>query len=213
MPGIIEATYDSEMLRTATRARRMYAYLIDNLVALLVVGCIAPIEWVIGVPPGVIAIPLWVALMSATMRHGQTPGKRLLGLYVLRDDGYRAGGTYTVLREIGIKAIVFGGLGSLTFGIAFVAGGAFCLWDNPERRTLWDRLAGSRVAWSPNGYRPPTRSEQSGGQTRREKPGGMRISASATRAQRLREAHQRHDAGLISDGEYASLQHDILADL
>jgi uncharacterized RDD family membrane protein YckC len=69
-------------------------------------------------------------------RNGQTWGKQLLGLRVVREDGRPVTAGIAVLRELVGKA----GLGALTLGL----GVAWLLLDL-RRRGLHDRLAGTLV--------------------------------------------------------------------
>ena len=73
----IEQVYQPDELQTATAGRRLGAYAIDVVISLFTLG----IGWYI-----------WLAF---TAPNGQSPGHRLLGLYIIRDDGTRAGGGYT----------------------------------------------------------------------------------------------------------------------
>ena len=131
-------------LQTATPWRRRGGALIDIAVATVTVG----IGWFI-----------WFAVVAP---RGQTPGKTLLGMYVMRSDGTRGGGGYTWLREFVVKHLLVSGgfalLGLLTIGLAeilWVVPAAWCIWDT-NRRTGWDWIAGSYVGYAPTGLRPLT---------------------------------------------------------
>ena len=107
----------------------------------------------------------WLIWFLIVAQRGQTPGKQMLGMYIMREDGSRAGGWYTVLREIGVKFLLFGtvisaisgatnGLG----GLLWIPAALWCTWDR-ERQCLWDKVISTYVAHSPQGYRPPTAEE------------------------------------------------------
>ena len=139
----IEAFYPPEQLQTASPGRRLGGWALDGLVF----GATFAIGWLI-----------WFLIVA---QRGQTPGKQMLGMYIMREDGSRAGGWYTILREIVIKggynlAISAlsgstGGLGSLLWPI----GPLWCTWDR-EHQCLWDKVVSTYVAYSPAGYRPET---------------------------------------------------------
>jgi uncharacterized RDD family membrane protein YckC len=86
------------------------------------------------------------------VRHtdGQTVGKRLLSIRVIRTDGRRMSLTSATWREIGLKFVVLDLVGllpllGLGFGeIVFLSDGLWPLWDR-ESRALHDMLAGTRV--------------------------------------------------------------------
>jgi uncharacterized RDD family membrane protein YckC len=87
---LIESLYGRDQLETASRRRRFAANLIDTgvVVFTLVVG--------------------WLIWFSVVAPRGQSPGKQLLHLYIIRDDGTRAGGRYTWLRDALVKQLLFG---------------------------------------------------------------------------------------------------------
>ena len=139
----IEAFYPPEQLVTATQGRRLGGWVLDLIVVIATFG----VGWLI-----------WFLIVA---QRGQTPGKQMLGMYIMREDGSRAGGWFTVLREIVVKTLFSlvisvisgftGGLGSLLW----LPAALWCTWDH-ERQCLWDKVANTYVAHSPGGYRPPT---------------------------------------------------------
>ncbi len=169
----IESIYPPEQLRTASPVRRLAGCAIDLSL---------PIVTVLGTIPVVVAFTVGLAsagmgsqrttdtfgalLFSATLvsliawwcvcaTRGQSPGKRMLSMYVLREDGTRAGFRSMLLREFGLKYL-------LTFGANFFSAGAYgllaslwCLWDR-DHQCLWDKIGSTYVAWSPMGYEPGT---------------------------------------------------------
>ena len=72
------------------------------------------------------------------MSRGQTPGKRLLGIRVMRADGTRSDWGWTFIREFLIKAIAFGILDSVV-GIATIIDLIWAFWDK-DRQTLHDKI-------------------------------------------------------------------------
>ena len=73
----IESCYAPHELQTASAGRRFAGSILDGILLSLLLG----VGWLI-----------WLAFSA---RSGMTPGKQLLGMYVIRTDGSRAGGTYT----------------------------------------------------------------------------------------------------------------------
>ncbi len=138
-PRFVEARYQPDQLVTAGPGRRLGGYLLDGLI----VWCTLGIGWLV-----------WFCFSAV---NGQTPGKQLLGMYVVKADGTRAGGGYTWLREAVIKP-VFSIISVVTFGVLSVLGALWCLWDQ-DCQCLWDKMASAYVAWSPYGYKPLTARE------------------------------------------------------
>lgn len=100
----------------------------------------------------------WAIWSAFVYRRGQTPAKQLLRMYVMREDGTRSGGWYTLLREWVIKPVTNGLVSTMTLGVGQIVGAAWCIWDE-KRQTLWDKVGATYVAWSPKGYRPKTAAE------------------------------------------------------
>lgn len=141
--------------------RRFYAFAIDRLIALAVIGVAAIAAWVVffandqPLPgAGVIvaaAVVVWFVGAVLTGAGGRTPGKALLGLRVVSDDQGVAG------RPIGVgKALVRQGLLGVvtlpTLGIGAAMDAWVATMDNKGRRQGWhDRRAGSVVV----DVRPP----------------------------------------------------------
>ncbi|MXX81296.1 MAG: RDD family protein [Chloroflexi bacterium] len=133
----------------ASRWSRLGAFALDYLIIWLTLG----IGWLI-----------WLAIVA---RRGQSPGKSLLGLHVLRTDGAQAGSGYVWLREFGWDAVLgvvvltllllLGAVASsvgefllLWFWLTFVfwtfslLDAAWLLWDR-DRQTLHDKVLGTLV--------------------------------------------------------------------
>ena len=101
----------------------------------------------------------WLIWFARTARNGQTPGKQLVGMYIMRKDGSRAGGRYVALRELVVKNMLFWGIvGLLTSGLGLLLAALWILWDE-ERQALWDKVGATYVAYSPNGFHPETAAE------------------------------------------------------
>ena len=63
------------------------------------------------------------------LRRGQTPGKQIVGIRVIKDDGQPSNWGYTFLREFVIKLLLVGFISDATFGIARLVDYLWPLWD------------------------------------------------------------------------------------
>ena len=140
-PMLIESHYPPGELETATAGRRLGAYVLDSLIGLVTLG----LGWLI-----------WFAIVAP---RGQSPGKQILGLYIMRSDATRAGGGFTWVREFLVKGILFGGLiATVTLWIGWLLAALWLLWDR-DRQCLWDKVTDTHVAYSPQGFIPMTANE------------------------------------------------------
>ena len=105
--------------------RRLYAELLDILILAL------------GIVP-------WLVWMWRTSRDGQSPGKRLLGMQVLAEDGQPVSPQRMWMRELAIKRLLFGLLGYLFMGLPTIANGGWMML-NPDRQCVHDRMVGTLV--------------------------------------------------------------------
>jgi uncharacterized RDD family membrane protein YckC len=84
-------------------------------------------------------------LMSRQGSHnGQTWGKQIIGIAVVRDGGQSVDVGFAVLREFVVKGLLFGGLGSLLFYIPTLLDYLWPLWDG-ENRCLHDMVVSTHV--------------------------------------------------------------------
>ena len=119
----IEAFYPPEQLQTASQGRRLGGWALDGLVAVVTLG----VGWLI-----------WFLIVA---QRGQTPGKQMLGMYIMREDGSRAGGWYTILREVVIKGLfslvisVISGATNGVGGLLWIPAALWCTWDR-ERQCM-----------------------------------------------------------------------------
>ena len=116
----------------ATFLQRLAAHLIDTVLFHL--------------PLLVIILTLvgYVIWWLFALRRGQTPGKRLVGIRVIKDNGEPSGWGYTFLREFVIKGLLGGFLSGMTGGIYFAAAHLWPLWDR-DRQALHDKMIGTLV--------------------------------------------------------------------
>ena len=194
----IEAFYPPEQLQTASPGRRLGGWALDGLVATVTLG----VGWLV-----------WFLIVA---QRGQTPGKQMLGMYIMREDGSRAGGWYTILREVVVKGLLFGTVISVISGATNGVGGLlwipaalWCTWDR-ERQCLWDKVTSTYIAHSPAGYRPPTAEEL---RMRGEEPPAVsgRTTASSAPPSGLMD-YPRARAGSTEDPLERDLSADALAD-
>lgn len=82
------------------------------------------------------------ALMART--DGQTLGRMVTGIRVVRAKGEPMTFGFAMLREVAVKALLFGIAGSLTAGLAQLADYLWPLWDE-ENRALHDFIVDTRV--------------------------------------------------------------------
>lgn len=75
----------------------------------------------------------WVALVIVLATRGQTPGKAVVGLRVLKADGDAASASQFLRRELLFKELI----GVATFELSSILGAAQLLWDG---RPWWDRV-------------------------------------------------------------------------
>jgi len=83
-----------------------------------------------------------------TYRHGQTPGKKLMGIRVISlNDGKALTFWMTLLREWVVKGFI----GGVTFGIAYV----WIMFDS-KNQALYDKVLNTVVVNDPQGLTLPT---------------------------------------------------------
>ena len=113
-------------VNAATFGQRSGAYLLDIVLFLLTV-VIGYIIW-------------WLIVLG----RGQTPGKQIVGIYVVKDNGEASGWGYTFLREFAIKGILVGLIAAFTFEIFWIVDNLWAAWDK-DKQTLHDKIIGTLV--------------------------------------------------------------------
>ena len=144
---------------------RVGAQLIDGLIVgfgglLLLIAITAPfsIGFFAGDDAGVVSIVIGLflaiicvsiiallyapALMART--NGKTLGRMATGIRVVRANGQPMTFGFAMLREVAVKALLFGIAGSLTAGLANLADVLWPLWDE-ENRALHDFIVDTRT--------------------------------------------------------------------
>jgi uncharacterized RDD family membrane protein YckC len=90
----------------------------------------------------IVALLYAPAMMART--NGQTLGRMALGIRVVRAKGQPMTFGFAMLREVAVKALLFGIASSLTFGLASLLDVLWPLWDE-ENRALHDFIVDTRV--------------------------------------------------------------------
>lgn len=108
---------------------------------------------------GQAAFVVWLVWAIYAATNGQSPGKQILSMYVIKADGTRAGFGYMLLRELLVKQFLTFFLFWLTFGIYWLIAALWCAWDR-DNQCLWDKISSTYVAWSPHGFKPLTAGER-----------------------------------------------------
>ena len=219
----VSSRYPPDQLVIAGPGRRLAGYLIEGAI------------WFFGILLGIITIgilliPFFIGYLVwfiFAAINGQTPGKQLLGMYIMKADGTRAGGGYVWVRELLIKGLVTSLITMATFGIFWIVAALWCLWDR-DRQCLWDKMASTYIAWSPRGYKPLTANElQLMGMARTVEPVVAPPSAvapppppplaaapsppnSQSVPDQLRQLARLHDEGIITDEEYESRRSELV---
>ena len=107
-------------VRVAGLGRRVGAYVLDAILVFLTLFIGYLIWWLI------------------VLGRGQTPGKQLLGIRVVRADGTPSDWGWTFLREFGVKFIVVGVVGSVVF-FAWLVDSLWAFWDK-DHQALHDKI-------------------------------------------------------------------------
>ncbi|MYE55206.1 MAG: RDD family protein [Chloroflexi bacterium] len=97
---------------------------------------------------GVLAIVVlgYIVWWLIALGRGQTPGKQIVGIRVIKDNGEPSNWGYTFLREFVIKLLLVGFISDVTFGIGRLVDYLWPLWDRAEKmQTLHDKLLGTIV--------------------------------------------------------------------
>ena len=100
-----------------------------------------------------VALSLFLALVICyivwwlvALGRGQTPGKQIMGIRVIKDNGEPSGWNYTFLREFVIKGLLVSIASVQTLGVAWMVDSLWPLWDRAEKmQTLHDKLLGTLV--------------------------------------------------------------------
>ena len=92
---------------------------------------------------GILGFAGYWALFMALLGRGLTPGKLLVGIRAVREDGSDLGWGLGFMREVVVKRVL-GSVLWLFAGLYPVADGLWPLWD-PRRQALHDKMVGTLV--------------------------------------------------------------------
>jgi uncharacterized RDD family membrane protein YckC len=145
--------------------RRAAAQLIDGVIVgigaiILVVAITAPFSVGFFASDGVgvasILVGLFVAVVSTSIvaliyapammarTNGKTVGRSAMGTRVVRAGGEPITFAFAMVREVLVKSLLFGFIGSITFGLAPLLDVLWPLWDE-ENRALHDFVVNTRT--------------------------------------------------------------------
>jgi uncharacterized RDD family membrane protein YckC len=145
--------------------RRAAAQLIDGVIVgigaiILVVAITAPFSVGFFASDGVgvasILVGLFVAVVATSIvaliyapammarTNGKTVGRSVMGTRVVRAGGEPITFTFAMVREVLVKSLLFGFIGSITFGLAPLLDVLWPLWDE-ENRALHDFVVNTRT--------------------------------------------------------------------
>ena len=100
---------------------------------------------VVAVSLGSLAVfAAYVVWWLFALRSGQTPGKQVVGIRVIKSNGELSGWGYTFLRELVIKGLVGGFLSGMSAGIYWVVDHLWPLFDS-DRQALHDKMVDTLV--------------------------------------------------------------------
>ena len=120
--------------------RRWFAQWIDSIILSIILLSVeffadpdaeGPLAWTLGL----VALAVWVLYFAwPYSAHGQTPGKKLLGIRVVTLDGSRLNWRTGIVRTFGYS------LSALPLGLGYL----WAIWD-PDKQTWHDKVAGTTV--------------------------------------------------------------------
>ena len=89
-------------------------------------------------------VALFYAPVMMSRTNGQTVGRMATGIRVIRANGEPMTFGFAALREIAVKGLLIGTVGSVTFGIVSLLDYLWPLWDD-ENRALHDMVVNTRT--------------------------------------------------------------------
>ena len=145
----------SEFVRDSVETSSGTAVIEDSIEESILEGA----KWIVtamdvaSVIVGALAIVVigYIVWWLIALRRGQTPGKQIVGIRVIKDNGEPSNWGYTFLREFVIKMLLVGFLSDVTLGIARLVDYLWPSWDRAEKmQTLHDKMLGTIVVRNRN---------------------------------------------------------------
>jgi uncharacterized RDD family membrane protein YckC len=127
------------LLLVAITAPFSIGFFADDTVGVVAIG--------VGLVIGVLCVSLVALFYAPAMMartNGKTLGRMVTGIRVVRANGVPIDFGFAVLREVLIKTLLFGVLGSITGGLINLVDVLWPLWDD-ENRALHDFLVDTRT--------------------------------------------------------------------
>jgi uncharacterized RDD family membrane protein YckC len=115
-----------------------------NVLSYVLVLALGTIGTFLSLPLMFAPIAYYIFTMTRPTNPGQTIGKQVLGIKVIRDDGGPIDISAVLMREVVFKGLVCCGLGACLCGLGPLANFLYPLF-NPEGRAGHDLLAKTRV--------------------------------------------------------------------
>jgi len=135
---VLALLLDSEEPEGIAYVASAIAFVLLGTIGIVVVGTLA------------IVIIGYIVWWLFALGRGQTPGKQIVGIRVIKDDGTPSDWGYTFLREFVVKFFFLGLLSQVTIGIAWLVDYLWPLWDREKKmQTLHDKLLGTLVVRNP----------------------------------------------------------------
>lgn len=197
----------------ASRWRRLGGALLDGLIIAFTFG----IGWLI-----------WLAF---TAPDGQTPAKKLLDMYILKETGEPVTAGQVWIRDVLIEIIVLNLIGIFILWIATLIDAAWIFLD-PNHQTIHDKMVKTIVVYAPREQVPSDNPYQSGfaastgpnipsQSTTAGRPGTPPAAPPAakpdrspeSREDRLRELQSLAEQGFITADEHAERRRRIIDDI
>lgn len=193
----------------ASRWRRLGGALLDGLIITFTLG----IGWLI-----------WLAF---TAPDGQTPAKKLLDMYILKETGEPVTASQVWIRDVLVEIILLNLIGIFIFWIASLVD-AIWIFIDQNHQTVHDKMVKTIVVHAPRQRVPGDNPYQSGfttstGPTRPRRtttsagpgtpPAAMPDRSPESREDRLRELQGLADQGFITADEHAERRRRILDDI
>lgn len=129
----------------ASYGRRAAALVLEFglVIALMAVATVADVA--LGTSPLVMGLAMlgYIGWSVVLMSRGRTPGKQLLGIYVMNGQAQPIGfWHYALLRSVVGQSV----LGGITLGVYAIIDYLWPLWDR-NNQTLHDKVASTHVVW------------------------------------------------------------------